>query len=151
MGLFGAMAPLARTAATLSNRIPPNAHCRDMARRSTRNSAAARIWRDYGLSILVATLFIVSIVLHTVFGWWQYAADQTQHGAVPTLWGEDGYAIYWGEWTFQNWQSEFLEVLVLIVLTKYFIHKGSPESRDGQDEMQQAIERIEKQLKEMAK
>jgi len=58
---------------------------------------------------------------------------------------------YFGEWTFQNWQSEFLEVLLLIVATKYFIHRGSPESRDGQDEMQQAIERIEKKLDAMEK
>lgn len=60
--------------------------------------------------------------------------------------GWDGYAVYWGEWTFQNWQSEFLEVLLLIVLTKYLVHKGSPESRDSQDEMMAAIERIEKKV-----
>ena len=39
----------------------------------------------------------------------------------------DGYVIYFGEWTFQNWQSEFLEVLLLIVLTKYLVHKGNPK------------------------
>ena len=109
------------------------------------------IWRDYSLSIVVGLLFVGSFLLHTVFGYWQYASDQRSHGQDPTLWGSDGYVVYFGEWTFQNWQSEFLEVLLLILATKYFIHKGSPESRDGQDEMQHAIERIEKKLDAMEK
>jgi len=117
-----------------------------MARRSARDTGSARIWRDYSLSILVGLLFIASIVLHTLFGWWQYAADQQGHGMEPTLWGEDGYFVAWGEWTFQNWQSEFLVVVVLIVLSKYLIHKGSAESRDSEDEMRQALDRIERQL-----
>lgn len=120
-----------------------------MARTRSREGGLASLWRDYSLSILVGLLFLLSLLLHTVFGWGQYAADQAAHGADATVWGDDGYVVYWGEWTFQNWQSEFLEVLVLIVLTKYFIHKGSPESRDSQDEMQAAIERIEVRLAEM--
>jgi hypothetical protein len=31
----------------------------------------------------------------------------------------------------------------------YFIHKGSPESRDGDDEMKATLERIEKKLDEL--
>jgi hypothetical protein len=120
-----------------------------MARTRWRERGLAALWRDYSLSILVGTFFVVSLLLHTVFGWWEYAADQKAHGDEATLWGDSGYVIYWGEWTFQNWQSEFLEVLILIVLTKYFIHKGSPESRDSQDEMQAAIERIDKRVAEM--
>jgi hypothetical protein len=123
-----------------------------MATRTTSRRANARggslgwIWRDYSLTIVVGALFLSSFVLHSIFGWWQYAADQQQHGSPASLWGDDGYAVYFGEWTFQNWQSEFLEVLLLIVATKYFIHKGSPESRDGQDRMEAAIERIEKKV-----
>jgi hypothetical protein len=99
--------------------------------------------RDYSLTLAVGAMFLVSFLLHGIFGWWQYVADQKEHGGEASVFGPDGYAIYFGEWTFQNWQSEFLEVVVLITFTKYLIHKGSPESRDGQDEMQAAIERIE--------
>ena len=105
-----------------------------------------RIWRDYSLSIVVAAMFIVSIVLHAIFGWWQYSADQAAHGSNASIWGWDGYVIYFGEWTFQNWQSEFLEVLVLIVATAYLIHKGSHESKDGEDEMKATLKRIEERL-----
>ena len=109
-------------------------------------SSLRRIWRDYSLSIVVGGLFVGTFVLHTIFGWWQYVADQTAQGSDPHLWGWDGYVIYWGEWTFQNWQSEFLEVLVLIIATAYLIHKGSHESTDGAEEMKAALARIETRL-----
>ena len=105
-----------------------------------------RLWRDYSLTIVVGTFFVVSFLLHTIFGWWQYSADQKSHGEEPTLFGDSGYVIYWGEWTFQNWQSEFLEVIVLIVATAYFIHRGSHESKDSDDEMKAILQRIEKRL-----
>jgi len=110
----------------------------------------ASVWRDYSLSILVGGLFLLSFLLHSVFGWWQYAADQQAHGAEATVWGEDGYAVYFGEWTFQNWQSEFLEVYLLIVLTAFLTHKGSHESKDGEEEIKSRLGRIERQLDQIA-
>ena len=117
--------------------------------RSKEPTGVARLWRDYSLSIAVGTMFVVSFVLHAIFGWWQYAADQASQGSDASLLGWDGYLVYFGEWTFQNWQSEFLEVLLIITATVYFVHKGSPESRDGDDEMKATLERIEKRLDEL--
>ena len=44
-------------------------------------------------------------------------------------------------------QSEFLRLLTFVVLTSFLIHRGSPESRDSDDEMQKSLNRIEKRLK----
>jgi hypothetical protein len=120
-----------------------------VARQRSDARGLRRLWRDYSLSIVIGALFIGSFLLHTVFGWWQYVADQAANGQQATVFGWDGFVIYFGEWTFQNWQSEFLEVLVLITATVYLVHKGSPESRDGDDEMKAAIDRIEKKLDEL--
>jgi succinate dehydrogenase hydrophobic anchor subunit len=117
--------------------------------RSDPQMSLKRLWRDYSLSIVVGALFLGSFILHAIFGWWQYVADQASNGQDPTLWGWDGYVIYFGEWTFQNWQSEFLEVLVLIVATAYLIHRGSHESKDGEDEMKATLARIESRLDEL--
>ena len=123
---------------------------RATAKRPTVSSRARRLWRDYSLTIVVGTMFAVSFVLHTIFGWWEYVADQANQGQQATLFGWDGYVIYWGEWTFQNWQSEFLEVLALIVLTAFLVHKGSHESKDGDDKMQASIDRLERKVDELA-
>jgi hypothetical protein len=119
--------------------------------RTLRPSRLARIWHDYSLGIVVGVLFLVSIGLHAIFGWWQYVADQASHGAEAAFWGWDGYVVYFGEWTFQNWQSEFLEVLVLIVLTSFLVHKGSHESKDSSDRMQASIDRLERKVDALAK
>jgi hypothetical protein len=111
----------------------------------------ARLWRDYSLSIVVGLLFISSFALHGLFGWWQYVADQTAQGQQPAVFGDSGFAIYFGEWTFQNWQSEFLEVWVLIVATSFLVHKGSHESKDGEDEMKASLARIERRLDRLEK
>jgi hypothetical protein len=106
----------------------------------------ARLWRDYGLSIALFILFLVSFFAHTVAGWYQYSADQQAHGQDATVFGDSGYAWYWGEWTFQNWQSEFLEVAVIVVFSSFLIHKGSAESRDSEDEIKDLLTKIEKKL-----
>jgi hypothetical protein len=108
-----------------------------------------RLWRDYSLSITLAILFLASFLGHTIAGWYQYASDQRAHGSEPTLLGDDGYGWVWAEWTLQNWQSEFLELTTFVVLSSFLIHKGSPESKDGDDEMQATLERIEKRLGEL--
>src|SRR5947208_13025480 len=120
-------------------------------RTSPQPSALVRIWRYYSLSIAVGTLFVASFILHAIFGWFQYVADQQDQGSIPTLFGLHGYVTYFGEWTFQNWQSEFLEVLVLIVLTSYLIHKGSAESKDSDDKTEETLQRIEQKLEALSK
>ena len=47
---------------------------------------------------------------------------------------------------FENWQSEFLQLVTFVVLATYFIHRGSPQSRDGDDEMAADIKAIKKKL-----
>jgi hypothetical protein len=111
-----------------------------------RTGRLVQLWRHYNLSIVVATLFVVASVLEIVFGWWEYVAEQTAQGQTPTVFGDSGYVVYLGEWTFQNWQSEFMIVFVVIVLTVSLIHKGSHESKDGEDEMRATITRIEQRL-----
>jgi uncharacterized protein DUF6766 len=104
------------------------------------------LWANYSLSIVLLIITLLSIVAHAWFGWLQYSADQASHGQAAQLWGDDGYWIYFGEWTLQNWQSEFLQTLLMVVFTAWFVHRGSAESKDGQEEMQSTLYRIEQRL-----
>jgi len=109
----------------------------------------AELWRNYSLSIVIALLFLGSFIGHTVAGWYEYSSDQRAHGSQPELFGDDGYGWVWAEWTLQNWQSEFLELASFVVLSSFLIHKGSPESKDGDDKMQATLERIEDKLRQL--
>jgi hypothetical protein len=109
----------------------------------------ARLWRDYGLSITLFALFGVSFIGHTITGWMQYSSDQRSHGEQPTILGDSGYVWSWGEWTLQNWQSEFLELGVIVVLSSFLIHKGSAESKDSDDEIKELLTSIESKLDDL--
>jgi hypothetical protein len=104
------------------------------------------LWKNYGLSIALFALFAVAFLLHTATGWMQYSSEQVAHGEAPALFGDSGYVWYWAEWTLQNWQSEFLELGVIVVLSSFLIHKGSAESKDSDDEIKELLTKIEKQL-----
>lgn len=108
-----------------------------------------RFLRDYGLSLALAALFLGSWIAHALTGWVAFAADQQSHNQTAQLFGPSGYIWDWLEGTFENWQSEFLQLFTMVVLTAFLIHKGSHESRDSETEMRVALLRIEQQLEEL--
>jgi hypothetical protein len=110
-----------------------------------------RIWRDYGLSITLAALFLVSWALQTWMGWVEFVSEQQAHGAQAQVFGPDGYFWNWGQATFENWQSEFLQVFTFIVLTTFLVHRRSHESPDTDYDTEAALRRIEAQLLELKK
>ena len=48
--------------------------------------------------------------------------------------------------TFENWQSEFLQLFSFVVLAALYIHKGSAESKDGEEKIEASLRRIEEHL-----
>jgi hypothetical protein len=85
----------------------------------------------YENSLLIAfmVLFVLSILGHALGGARQYSEEQRAHGesAVSTV-GFMTTSQFWFE-SFQNWQSEFLAVGSIVVLTIFLRQKGSPESK----------------------
>lgn len=82
------------------------------------------------LSIALFGLFVISFVLHSITGAAKYNAQQSEHGGSGTISAVEymGNMQFWFE-SFQNWQSEFLSIAVLVLLAIYLRQKGSPESK----------------------
>ena len=104
-------------------------------------------FRNYGLSLALAMLFVVSWLVQSVAGWVEFVAEQAQHQQTASLFGQDGYVWTWLQATFENWQSEFLQLFAFVVLTTFLIHRHSHESRDSQDKMEREIREIRDLLK----
>ena len=84
---------------------------------------------ENSLFIAFALLFLVSFALHAVGGHDEYNGDQREHGrAEVTLAGYVTSSRFWFE-SLQNWQSEFLSVAAIVLLTVWLRQKGSPESK----------------------
>lgn len=100
--------------------------------------------KNYGLSIALASLFLLSWLGQYYFQWQEFVSEQMTHGQEANL-GEFIPAFFSA--TFENWQSEFLQLLTFVTLTSFLIHKGSHESKDSQDKMQEDITEIKRMLK----
>jgi hypothetical protein len=64
-----------------------------------------------------------------VTGWSAYNSEQLEHQEQTVGWlSFVGSSDFW-ESTLQNWQSEFLAVGSMVVLSIYLRQRGSPESK----------------------
>ena len=114
--------------------------------RSIRQQHVKGIWANFGLSLAFCALFLVTWIAHGIAEWGVYVQNQREHGE-PTEVSE--YVVQFGQSTLENWQSEFLQLFSFVVFAAVLIHKGSAESKDGDEEMRAALRRIEKRLDEL--
>ena len=101
-----------------------------------------RMWRDYNLGIVLFLLFFVSWIGQTYTGWKEFIAEQQSMQQTAHVFGCDGYVWMWLQATLENWQSEFLQLFAMVVLTACFIFKGSPESKDSDEEQRAKLDHL---------
>jgi hypothetical protein len=109
-----------------------------------------KVFRDYALGWVLLSLFVLFWVGQTLVGWQEFLTEQSEHGQVAQIFGDGGYVWNWARTTLENWQSEMLQLFAMVVLTLFLIFKGSPESKDGDDEMKETLARLERRLEELA-
>jgi hypothetical protein len=86
--------------------------------------------RDNGLSLVLAVLFLSSLLGQVCAGHGAYTEELRQHG-LPGLtllaYLQSGHFL---EATFENWESEFLQMGLFVLLTVRLYQRGSSESND---------------------
>jgi hypothetical protein len=108
-----------------------------------RRTGMTRTWKNFGLSIAFCTLFFTTWAAQGVAQWQSFTDDQREHGE-PVEVGD--FTADFARATLENWQSEFLQLFSFVVMSALLIHKGSAESRDSDDRMEEALKRIESKL-----
>jgi Domain of unknown function (DUF6766) len=84
---------------------------------------------EHSLSLAFLLLFLVSISLHAASGAMAYNEEQAAHGEAPvSILQYAGTSRFWFE-SFQNWQSEFLAIALVVLLSIFLRQRGSPESK----------------------
>lgn len=89
-----------------------------------------RIFYENGLSIVLFTLFFVSLVGQTVTGFYDHNDSLKAHQQPPVGFAEYLTTGHFIEATFENWESEFLQMSAFVLLTAYLYQKGSAESKE---------------------
>ena len=84
---------------------------------------------ENSLSLAFLLFFLISIALHAVAGRAEYNDEQAAHAETGvSLLQYVGSSRFWFE-SFQNWQSEFLALASMVVLSIFLRQRGSPESK----------------------
>jgi hypothetical protein len=89
-----------------------------------------RLWLlSNSLLLVMASIWIASWAVQSILGHVVYNDEQLDHQEAPVSWlAYVGTGDFWNR-TLQNWQSEFLAVGSMAVLSIYLRQRGSPESK----------------------
>lgn len=110
-----------------------------MSARKESQAARHGVLGKYAYAWLTLGFFLVSLVLHWFFGWRSFVAEAQEHSQVPQV-GE--YLDQMLRDTFENWQSEFLQLLWQVVGLAYFLYVGSPSSKENDDRMEAKVDAL---------
>jgi hypothetical protein len=94
-----------------------------------------RFLRENSLSVAAFTIFILIYVGQSLVGQRAFNDDQQAHHEPTVSYGTYIRSAHFGEATFENWESEFLQMGGYVLLTVWLKQKGSPESKplEGDD------------------
>jgi hypothetical protein len=88
-----------------------------------------RILRDNGLSICLGGLFLAFWIAQSAAGLAEYNEDRAEHGRAAIDYGSYLTSGHFIEATFENWESEFLQMGMYVYLTVVLFQRGSSESK----------------------
>jgi len=95
--------------------------------------------KRYTYAWITLGFFAISMVGHWVFGWFTFVDDAREHGQTVEL---TPYLMIMGRDTFENWQSEFLQLLWQVVGLAYFLYVGSPASNGNDDRTEAKLDAL---------
>jgi hypothetical protein len=92
-------------------------------------------FRDHGLLLALSALFIASICGQFITGYQSHNDELEKHRQPPLSMRAYTTSGHFIEATFENWESEFLQMGLYVVLTAALYQRGSAESNPLPDEL----------------
>ena len=83
-----------------------------------------------GLSLTFLVLFLLALVFQAIAGHADFNEDQIRHGNPTMSLGRYVVSSEFGTAVLENWQSEYLQFTLFILLTVWLLQRGSPESKE---------------------
>ena len=88
------------------------------------------VLRSRSLTIVTFGLFLVFLAAQSLAGWRAFNDEERDHGEPAVSYGSYFTRGHFYQATFENWESEFLQMALYVALTAFLFQKGSAESKD---------------------
>src|SRR5688500_15250491 len=85
--------------------------------------------RENGLSLAALAIFVASLIGQAIAGWRVFNEQLSEHGQQAITFATYVRSGDFIESVFENWESEFLQMGLFVMLTKFLKQKGSSESK----------------------
>ena len=95
--------------------------------------------KRYAYAWITLGFFLISLLLHWGFGWSAYVNEAAEHGQSPEF---SQYLVQMTRDTFENWQSEFLQLLWQVLGLAYFLYLGSRSSKENDDRVEAKMDAL---------
>jgi hypothetical protein len=89
-----------------------------------------RFLKEQSLSIVFLLLFLAALAGQAVAGHADFNEQQVLHGDPTMTMGRYVVSSEFAVDVMENWQSEYLQFTLFILLTVWLLQKGSPESKE---------------------
>jgi hypothetical protein len=93
-----------------------------------------KILRNNGLSLVFFLLFLIALVGQVFTGLNQHNQEMQDEGGLKSSLTEYLTSGHFLQATFENWESEFLQMALFVILSMFLFQKGSSESKDPDSE-----------------
>jgi hypothetical protein len=88
-----------------------------------------RFLKENGLSLVFLLFFVLAIAGQAFAGWHDYNDQASAHQEAAISLGRYITSSSFGNAVLENWQSEYLQFTLYVLLTVWFLQRGSPESK----------------------
>lgn len=93
-----------------------------------------RFLKNNSLSLIFFILFLIALVGQVITGIKEHNQEIVDEGGQPVTISKYLTTGHFLQSTFENWESEFLQMALLVILTIFLYQKGSSESKDPEGE-----------------
>ncbi len=93
-----------------------------------------------GVAVIYGAFWVFSELVHFVTSRLDWVSQQQMHNQPTPYWGRDGFVIYWLSQSYENYKSEWMQLLfqVLVLAAAYYV--GSSQSRDSDDRLEAKVD-----------
>ena len=96
--------------------------------------------RNNGLSICFLLMFAGAMIGQIIFGFQENNKELIEDGSAAISLSSYLISGHFFQATFENWESEFLQMALFVIFTIFLMQKGSSESKDLDEE--EEVDRI---------